>query len=100
MTKADSKKYMVERDDKFQAHKRQYRCTSRTIFTLTAAVNFKFNKAYYSFFYNMPKFQCLFTQAKHYRKMMTWYQISYLICIDLSLICIDVTGLTKIEPGN
>lgn len=32
--------------------------------------------------------------------MMTWYQIIYLICIDLSLICIDVTGLTKIEPGN
>jgi len=31
---------------------------------------------------------------------MTWYQIIYLICIDLALICIDVTGLTKIESGN
>lgn len=31
---------------------------------------------------------------------MTWYQIAYIICIDLSLICIDITGLTKIESGN
>jgi hypothetical protein len=32
--------------------------------------------------------------------MMTWYQIAYIICIDLSLICIDITGLTKVESGN
>lgn len=33
---------------------------------------------------------------------MTWYQIIYLICIDLVLICIDITGLTKVEkqPWN
>lgn len=56
MTKAEAKKYKVERDEKFQSHKRQYRCTSGLIFFLTASINFKFNKAYYSFFYNMPKF--------------------------------------------
>ncbi len=32
--------------------------------------------------------------------MMTWYQIAYIICIDLSLICIDITGLTQVESGN
>jgi hypothetical protein len=32
--------------------------------------------------------------------MMTWFQIVFIVCIDLALICIDVTGLTKIESGN
>jgi len=27
---------------------------------------------------------------------MTWYQIIWLICIDLSLICIDITALTQL----
>lgn len=91
---------MVDRDDKFISYKRQNRCAAYTIFSLTAGMSFKFNKAYYSFFYDLKVFQAQFTQAKYYRKMMTWYQIIYLICIDLALICIDVTGLTKIESGN
>jgi len=32
--------------------------------------------------------------------MQTWYSILYLICVDLALICIDVTALTQIEQGN
>jgi hypothetical protein len=31
--------------------------------------------------------------------MMTYYVIG-VICIDLTLICIDITALTKIESGN
>lgn len=91
---------MVDKDEKFQAHKRQHRCFSYTVFVLTATVNFKFNKCFYAFFYDFREYQSLFSRSKYYRKMMTWYQIIYLICIDLALICIDVTGLTKIESGN
>lgn len=69
---------------------------------MTATLSFKFNKLFYSFFYDLTTFQAHFTQSKYYRKMMTWYQIIYLICIDLTLICIDITGLTKVEkqPWN
>ena len=28
---------------------------------------------------------------------MTWFQITWIICIDLALICIDITGLTQVE---
>jgi hypothetical protein len=100
MTKKEAKKHLEDRDAKFISHKRSHRYFSYIIFAMTAAVNFKFNKAYYSFFYDMKMFQSQFTQAKYYRKMMTWFQIAFIICIDLSLICIDITGLTKIESGN
>lgn len=65
-------------------------------------MSFKFNKLFYSHFYDLNMFQAHFSQAKYYRKMMTWYQIIYLICIDLTLICIDITGLIKVEkqPWN
>lgn len=64
------------------------------MFTLTSAINFKFNKLFYSFFYDLKMFQSHFSRAKYYRKMQTWYQIVYLICVDLALICINVTALT------
>jgi hypothetical protein len=48
---------MVDRDDKFISYKRQNRCAAYTIFSLTAAMSFKFNKAYYSFFYDLKVFQ-------------------------------------------
>jgi hypothetical protein len=102
MTREEARKHMVDKDEKFIAHKNQFSCTSKWIFSLTAIINFKFNKLYYSFFYNLNMFQCKFTQAKYYRKMHTWFQIAYLIFIDLLLICIDITGLTKVEkqPWN
>jgi hypothetical protein len=57
MTKLESLKHMVDRDDKFISYKRQNRCAAYTIFSLTAAMSFKFNKAYYSFFYDLKVFQ-------------------------------------------
>jgi hypothetical protein len=47
---------MVDKDEKFIAYKRQFKCTSTTVFILTAGVNFKFNKLYYSFFYDLKMF--------------------------------------------
>jgi len=32
--------------------------------------------------------------------MQTWYMIAYIICVDLALICIDITGLFVVVPGN
>lgn len=100
MTRAEAKKHMVDKDEKFIHHKRQHRCFSYTIFALTATTSFKFNKCFYAFFYDFREYQALFSRAKYYRKMMTWFQIVFIVCIDLALICIDVTGLTKIESGN
>lgn len=102
MSREEAKKHMVDKDEKFIAHKTAHRGLSYTIFALTASLSFKFNKAYYSFFYDLDPFKCHFTQSKYYRKMMTWFQISHLIFIDLLLICIDITGLTKVEkqPWN
>ena len=67
---------------------------------MSACINYKFNKMFYSFFYDMRQFQAFFSRAKYYRKLQTWYSIVYLICIDLTLICIDITALTQIEQGN
>ena len=56
MTREEARKYMVERDEKFVAHKRAHRCCTYAIFILTATLGFKFNKLYYSFFYDLKQF--------------------------------------------
>lgn len=63
-------------------------------------LNFKINKALYSFFYNQPRFEARFTHAKFYRKMMTTYYVIWLLCIDIALIVIDITTLVMIEGNN
>jgi hypothetical protein len=73
MTEAEGKKHKVDRDPKFTEHKQKHKCMSAWISMLTATVNFKFNKCYYSRFYDLDPFYSQFTQAKYYRKMMTWY---------------------------
>jgi small-conductance mechanosensitive channel len=52
MTREEARKHMVDKDEKFITHKNLFGCSSKTIFALTAILNFKFNKLYYSFFYN------------------------------------------------
>lgn len=100
MTEEESRLYLGPRDEKFNLFKRQNRCTTYTIFTLSACINYKFNKMFYSMFFDLKVFQAYFSRAKYYRKLLTWYSIVYLVCIDLALICIDVTALTQIEQGN
>lgn len=63
-------------------------------------MNWKFTKMYYSFFYGMKQFEAYWSRAKYFRKLQTGYQIAYLILVDLFLICINITALTQIEPGN
>ena len=70
------------------------------IFAATATISFKFNKCFYSYFYQIKAFRSHFSEAKYYRKMQTWYMIAYIICVDLALICIDITGLFVVVPGN
>lgn len=99
MTKKEAAKHLAPVDNQFSVFKRQNKTTTYVVYALTVTMNFKFNKMFYSFFYDLKMFQANITNAKYYRKMMTWYQIIYLICIDLCLICIDITCLTKIEGG-
>lgn len=73
MTNEEADKHLVDKDEKFIYHKRTHRCMSYTIFALTAGCSFKFNKAYYCFFYDLKPFQAFFSQEPYYRKMMTWY---------------------------
>jgi hypothetical protein len=70
------------------------------VFVLTATVSFKFNKAFYSFFYDSAQCQALFSRSKYYRKILTWFTIIWIILVDLVLISIDVTGLTKVTADN
>ena len=56
MTRAEAKKHMVDKDEKFIHHKRQHRCFSYTIFALTATTSFKFNKCFYAFFYDFREY--------------------------------------------
>jgi len=100
MSAEDAKKYLGPRDQKFDVYKRQNKCTFWTVYVCSSALNWKYNKVFYSFFYDHKTFQSYFTRAKYYRKLHTWYQIVYLICIDLALICINITALTQIEKGN
>jgi hypothetical protein len=97
MTRSEAKKHMVWKDERFIAHKNGHKCMSLLTAVFTATLGFKFNKLYYSFFYDLSPFKAHFSRAKYYRKFLTWYQIVWLICIDLCLICIDITGLTKVE---
>lgn len=100
MDKYEARAYLTAKDEKFSQYKRHYGCATWLIFALTACVNFKFNKLFYSNFYDLKVFQAPFSQEKYYRKMHTWYAIIYLISVDLALICIDITALTQIEQGN
>jgi hypothetical protein len=94
MTEEESKLFLGPRDEKFDLYKRQNKGTYITLYVLSGAINWKFNKMFYSFFYDLKTFQCYFSRAKFYRKMHTWFAIVYLICIDLALICINITALT------
>lgn len=58
------------------------------------------NKSFYSHFYDLRPFQAPFSRAKTYRKKLIMFEIVHLICVDLLLVCINVTALTQIEPGN
>jgi L-lactate permease len=87
-------------DENFNLFKRQHRCTAYSIFILTTTMNYKFNKAFYTFFYDLKMFQVRFTNTSYYRKMLTTYHIISVICIDLALICVDITCLTMIEDNN
>lgn len=100
MSDEEAKQYLGPKDEQFNLFKKQNCCSTYTIYVLTATINFKFNKMFYSFFYDLKIAQSHFSRAKYYRKMQTWYQIVYLICVDLALICINITALTQIEQGN
>lgn len=100
MSRKDGKKYLTAKDAKFDVYKRQNCCCLWTIYVFAVMLNWKFNKLFYSFFYDLKTFQAYFTRAKYFRKLQTWYAIVYLICIDLALVCITITALTQIEQGN
>ena len=100
MSKAEASKHRTWQDQQFIDHKRRHCCCTYWVFAATAAISFKFNKCFYSYFYQMSAFRSHFSEAKYYRKMHTWYMIAYIICIDLALICIDITGLFIIVPDN
>jgi hypothetical protein len=70
------------------------------ISAFTILSNWKFNKLYYSHFYNYAMFQATWTNTKDYRNMVNWYGIVHMITVDLFLICIAITGLITIEWGN
>lgn len=73
MTRAEAKKHMVWKDERFIAHKNGHKCMSLLTSILTATLGFKLNKLYYSFFYDLSPFKAHFTRAKYYRKFLTWY---------------------------
>lgn len=68
--------------------------------SFTILSNWKFNKLYYSFFYNYSMFSATWTNTKDYRNQLNWFSIVHMITVDLFLICIDITGLVSIEWGN
>jgi len=100
MTKREAQKHRQPIDANFNLFKRQHRCTVYSIFIMTTTLNYKVNKFFYSFFYDLKMFQARFTNTKYYRKMLTTYHIVSVICIDLALICIDITCLSMIENNN
>lgn len=100
MKKEESLRYLGPRDEKFTEFKSKHTFVTYTIFTLSATINYKFNKIFYSFLFDFKVFQAPFSRVKVYRKLLTLFTIVYAICVDLALVCIDITALTQIERGN
>ena len=72
----------------------------RSIYICECLLGFKFTHGLYCFFYDLQPFKAYFDHSKVYRKMLTWYTIAWIICVDVALICIDITCLTMIEDNN
>jgi hypothetical protein len=100
MTKAEANKHKEPIDDKFNLYKRQFKSCVYTVYGFSSLLGFQVNMAFYSFFYDLKPFQAHFEKAKYYRKMLTWYLIAYIILVNLTTICIDITCLTMIENKN
>lgn len=100
MKRAEAQKFREPIDEKFNLYKRQFPGAVYSIYVFSIAMNFKINMAFYSFFYDLNPFKAHWEKAKYYRKMLTWYLIAYIICVDLALILIDITCLIMIENKN
>jgi hypothetical protein len=100
MTKAEAKKHVEPIDYDFSVYKRLHKPYVNTIYAFGILLSFQVNMAFYSFFYDLKAFQARFEHAKYYRKMLTWYLIAYIIGVNLTIICIDITCLTMIENKN
>jgi hypothetical protein len=100
MTRKKAWEFNEPTDDWFYMYKKQFTGWVITIYVFMCALTFKFNIAFFSFFFDQAPFQARFENAKYYRKMLTWYLITGIVCMDLALIIIDITCLTMIEDNN
>jgi hypothetical protein len=87
-------------DEDFAKYKKLHKCSVNTIYVFSVMLSMKINMAFYCFFYDLQQFKATLSDPKNYRKMLTWYTIATIICIDMALICIDITCLTMIEDDN
>lgn len=73
MTRQEAQQFLEPVDDKFNNYKLQHKSTTYIVYVLSSTLGYKFNKLFYSFFYDLKMFEAHISDASYYRKMMTAY---------------------------